>query len=81
MFGGGGPSKYNLTVSINARNVLNHANFGVPSGDLSSPYFGESRTLSSGFGPPGGGGAGGGMGAAVTSTYQRKIDLQLRFTF
>ena len=74
MFGGGGTSKYNLTVSLNARNVLNHANFAAPSGDLSSPYFGESRSLSSGFGPPGGGGGG-------SSTYQRKIDLQLRFTF
>jgi hypothetical protein len=73
MFGGGGPSKYNLTVSLNARNALNHANFAAPSGDLSSPYFGEYRSLSSGFGPPG-------MGGGSTS-YQRKIDIQLRFTF
>ena len=74
MFGGGGPSKYNLTVSINARNALNHANFSAPSGDLASPYFGVNRNLSSGFGPPGGGGG-------ASTTYQRKIDLQLRFTF
>jgi hypothetical protein len=73
MFGGGGPNRYNLTVSINARNALNHANFAAPSGDLASPYFGEYRSLSSGFGPPG-------MGGGSTS-YQRKIDLQLRFTF
>jgi hypothetical protein len=73
MFGGGGPSKYNLTLSINARNALNHANFVAPSGDLASPYFGESRSLSGGFGPPGAGGS--------STTYQRKIDLQLRFTF
>jgi hypothetical protein len=73
MFGGGGPSRYNLTLSINARNALNHANFAAPSGDLASTYFGESRSLSGGFGPPGAGGA--------SSTYQRKIDLQLRFTF
>jgi hypothetical protein len=73
MFGGGGPGKYNLTLSLNARNVLNHANFSAPSGDLSSPYFGEYRSISSGFGPPGAGGS--------SSTYQRKIDLQLRFTF
>lgn len=72
MFGGGGPSKYNLTVSLNARNVLNHANFSAPSGDLSSPYFGEYRSLAAGFGPP---------GATGSSTYQRKIDIQLRFTF
>jgi hypothetical protein len=73
MFGGGGPSKYNLTLSLNARNALNHANFAAPSGDLASPYFGVYRSLASGFGPPGGG--------MSSSTYQRKIDLQLRFTF
>jgi hypothetical protein len=73
MFGGGGPSKYNLTLSLNARNVLNHANFTPPSGDLSSPYFGEYRSLSAGFGPPG--------VTSSSATYQRKIDLQLRFTF
>ncbi len=74
MFGGGGPAKYNLTLSINARNALNHANFTAPSGDLASPYFGENRNLSGGFGPPG-------AVAGASSTYQRKIDLQLRFTF
>jgi hypothetical protein len=52
-----------------ARNILNTANYAAPSGDLSSPYFGESRSLA-GFGPMGG-----------SSTYNRKIDLQLRFMF
>jgi len=61
--------KYNLTFSAMAHNVLNHANYAAPSGDLSSPYFGISRSLA-GMGPMGGG-----------STYQRKIDLQLRFQF
>ena len=69
MFGGASGKKYNLTLSVSARNVLNHANYAPPSGDLSSPYFGEYRSLA-GFGP---------MGAATT--YNRKIDLQLRFTF
>jgi hypothetical protein len=71
--GGGGTGKYNLSVSINARNILNHANFASPSGDLASPYFGVYRSLSGGFGPPGMGGG--------SSSYQRKIDLQLRFSF
>ncbi|HEY3441063.1 MAG TPA: carboxypeptidase regulatory-like domain-containing protein [Paludibaculum sp.] len=72
MFGGSSSGKkYNLTLSASANNVLNHANYGAPSGDLSSPYFGQYRSLAGGFGPMGGG----------SSTYNRKIDLQLRFTF
>jgi hypothetical protein len=61
--------KYNLTLSINARNALNHPNYAAPEGDLSSPYFGQYLSLA-GFGPFG-----------SPSTYNRKIDLQLRFTF
>ena len=69
MFGGMSGKKYNVTLSIAAHNILNHANYAAPSGNLSSPYFGEYRSLA-GFGP---------FGAA--STYNRKIDVQLRFTF
>ncbi len=68
-FGGASGKKYNLTLSIFARNVLNHVNWAPPSGDLSSPYFGEYRSLA-GFGPFGG-----------NTTYNRKIDVQLRFMF
>jgi hypothetical protein len=76
MFGGGGTAgkKYTLTASVQASNALNHTNFGAPVGNLSSPYFGESISLASGFGPPGGGSGG-------SPTYNRKITLQLRFTF
>jgi len=75
-FGGGGVAgkKYSITASVQASNVLNHTNLGPPVGNLSSPYFGESVSLASGFGPPGGGSGG-------TPTYNRKITLQLRFTF
>jgi hypothetical protein len=69
LFGGDSGKKYNLTLSLMARNVLNHPNYAAPSGDLSSPYFGEYRSLA-GFGPFGG-----------NTTYNRKIDVQLRFTF
>lgn len=41
-------------------------------GDLSSPFFGQSLSLQGGFGPDAGTG---------TSTYLRKISLQLRLTF
>ncbi|HTQ53851.1 MAG TPA: carboxypeptidase regulatory-like domain-containing protein [Bryobacteraceae bacterium] len=69
MFGAATGHKYNLTLSVNARNALNHPNYAAPDGDLTSPYFGEYRSLA-GFGPFG-----------SPSTYNRKIDLQLRFTF
>ncbi len=76
MFGGGGTAgkKYSLTASVQASNVLNHTNLGPPVGNLSSPFFGESISLAQGFGPPGGGSGG-------SPTYNRKITLQLRFTF
>ena len=76
MFGGGGTAgkKYSLTASVQASNVLNHTNLGAPVGNLSSPFFGESISLAQGFGPPGGGSGG-------SPTYNRKVTLQLRFTF
>jgi hypothetical protein len=70
MFGGANTGKrYNLTLSVSARNILNHPNWAAPSGDLSSSYFGQSRSLS-GFGPFSG-----------NTTYNRKLDIQLRFSF
>lgn len=69
MFGGGGNQRYNLTLSVSARNVLNHVNFAPPSGDLSSPFFGQYRSLA-GFGPFG-----------DSSAFNRRLDIQLRFTF
>ena len=70
MFGGGDNTgkRYNLTLSASARNLLNYVNLASPDGNLSSPYFGQSLALVSGFG-----------GAA--SVYNRRIDLQLRFSF
>ena len=78
---GGGPGgmmggaasgrRYNLTFGVNASNAINHTNFAPPSGDLSSPYFGVYRSLAGGFATMGGGGA----------TFNRKIDVSLRFSF
>lgn len=80
---GGTGKKYNLTATISARNAFNHVNFGAPNGVISSPFFGESTTLASG-GPGGGGGpagGGGGFGGAGSAAGNRRIELQLRFTF
>jgi hypothetical protein len=73
-FGGGG-GRYSLTFSVQARNLFNNVNLGMPIGNLTSPLFGQSTQLAGGFGP-GGGGPGGGGAAG-----NRRIDLQLRFSF
>jgi len=69
MFGASSGKKYNLTFTVSARNILNHPSYSAPIGNLSSPFFGESTSLA-GFGP---------MGASTT--YDRKVDMQLRFQF
>jgi hypothetical protein len=66
--GGSGPGRYNLTLSLNARNLFNHVNPGTPFSNLTSPSYGLSNSL-------GGGGFGGGQ------TANRRIDLSLRFSF
>lgn len=76
-FGGGPPGgfgessnhRYNLTVSINARNVINHQNPNTFNGSLTSPYFFQPTNITGGF------------GAEATASNQRRIDLQLRFAF
>jgi hypothetical protein len=70
---GGGEStehRYNLTVSLNARNLINHANLSTPVGALTSQlYFMQSTGIAGGFGPE------------ATASNQRRLDLQLRFAF
>jgi len=72
MMGGAASGRhYNLTLGINASNAINHTNYAPPEGDLSSPYFGVYRSLAGGFATMGGGGA----------TFNRKVDVSLRFSF
>jgi hypothetical protein len=78
--GGGGPrggfgdpvtnQRYNLTIGLSARNLLNDVNLAPPIGILSSPLsplFGHSNALAGGF-----------FGSA---TANRRIELQMRFSF
>lgn len=73
--GGGNPfafgsttnRRYNLTFSISARNLLNSFNPGNPVANLSSPLFGQ--TLSTGGGP------------FASASANRRVDLQVRFSF
>ena len=71
MFGADGDKRFNLTLSISARNLLNHTNLGTPIGSLSSPLFGQSNSLGGMMGP-------GGMAGAAGN---RRIELQLRLSF
>jgi hypothetical protein len=72
-FGGGGGGatnrRYNLTLSVQTRNLLNHVNPGAINGTLTSPLFGQSNTLAGGF------------GAFAESGNNRRLELQMRFTF
>jgi hypothetical protein len=66
---GGNPSnnRYNLTFSVNARNIFNNVNVLNPTGNLPSPYFDRPNALA---GNP-----------FSSSTANRRIDLQLLFNF
>jgi hypothetical protein len=76
MFGGDSTNRrYNLTLSAMFNNVLNHVNPAGYEGILTSPQFGEPRSINTGFG----GGPGGGFGGAAANN--RRIELQLRFAF
>jgi hypothetical protein len=59
--------RYNLTLSVNARNVLNRANLAAPIGVVTSPKFGQSVAL-----------AGGPFSSAAAV---RKLELQATFSF
>jgi hypothetical protein len=68
MFGGNpNNNRYNLTFSVNARNVFNNVNLATPIGNLSSPLFGQANGLAG--------------GPYSSSTANRRIDLQVSFNF
>jgi hypothetical protein len=79
-FGGGGSRKpYNLNVGINVNNLFNNVNFSTPVGSLASSRFGQSTSTAGGFGGFGGGGFGGFGGGS--SAANRRVELQMRFSF
>ena len=72
----GGPEvrkPYNLNLSINFNNLFNTVNLGTPVGNIASSRFGQSTSISGGFGGFGGGGGGG--------SSNRRIELQARFSW
>jgi hypothetical protein len=69
-FGGGGnaaSNRYNVTLSVNARNVFNNLNLATPVGNLGSRLLGESNAV-----------AGGPFSSGAAN---RQIYLQLLFAF
>lgn len=68
-----------LSLRAEMFNVFNHANFGPPNGDLSSPLFGRStQTLASSLGA---GGANGGLNPLYQVGGPRSIQLALKLQF
>ena len=74
VFGGGRPGglnantrRYNLTFSVNARNVFNDVNLAPPIGIVTSPRFDQSNALAG--------------GAYSSSAAPRTVYLQSTFTF
>jgi hypothetical protein len=67
MDGGANNNRYNLTFSVSARNVFNNVNLATPIGNLSSPLFGQANGLAG--------------GPYSSSTANRRIDLQVSFSF
>jgi hypothetical protein len=61
--------KYNLTISMQGRNLLNHTNPGPIIGDITSPLFGQANSM-----------AGGGGGFSENAN-NRRLELQMRFSF
>ncbi len=60
--------RFNLVLSISARNLLNSTNDGPYIGNLTSPIFGRADQLATSFGP-------------ASAAGNRRLELQVRFMF
>jgi hypothetical protein len=82
-FGGGRPGggrgfltgattnrRYNVTIGIEVRNLLNSVNPGLPIGILGSPQFGQAQEIANGF-----------FGRGSNQSSNRRLEMQLRFSF
>jgi hypothetical protein len=63
--------RYNLSISMSARNVLNHTNPGPIIGNITSPLFGRANQM---FGNLNGEGF-------SENANNRRLEMQMRFTF
>jgi Carboxypeptidase regulatory-like domain/TonB dependent receptor-like, beta-barrel len=59
--------RYNLTLSVFARNIFNRVNLAPPVGVLSSPFFGVSNNIAGGF--------------FSSAAANRSLNMQVTFSF
>jgi hypothetical protein len=69
--------RYNLSIGMSVNNRLNHTNPGPIIGNITSLLFGQANQPSGGGG---GFGGGGGLGFSE-SANNRRLELQMRFSF
>jgi Carboxypeptidase regulatory-like domain len=62
--------RYNVTIGIEARNLLNSVNPGRPIGILESPQFGQAQEVANGF-----------FGRGSSQSSNRRLEMQLRLSF
>jgi hypothetical protein len=73
IFGNSSSSRrYDLTLSLTARNLLNHLNPGAITGNITSPLFGQANSLNSGPAGP---------GVFSENANNRRLEWQLRLAF
>jgi hypothetical protein len=63
--------RYNLTLGMSGRNILNHTNPGPIVGNITSPIFGHANQIA---GTPNGEGF-------LENANNRRLELQIRFTY
>jgi hypothetical protein len=69
--GKSGTRRYNATISLSIRNLLNHTNPGPITGDITSPLFGRANQMA---------GSVNGEGFSENAS-NRRLEMQIRFTF
>jgi hypothetical protein len=63
--------RFNLSIGLSIRNLLNHTNPGPIVGNITSPYFGSANQI-----------AGGQNGEGFYETANnRRLESQIKFTF
>jgi hypothetical protein len=63
--------RYNLSIAMSARNLLNHTNPGPIIGDITSPLFGRANQSAGGLNGEG----------FSENADNRRLEMQIRFTF